>query len=402
MLFAWVFGLTIFGITFAITEIPQPWLMIVVAGVVILVAAQLMYSTISDLESKFKKEISAIEGGANSIIIAAEKFKVSAEEDAALWKKTLLERSSGFPSLVDLIGEYEKLRDQKDEYYLNRKSHPAHRAADLVAEHSRLRREAERKRRQIQAIIEYYESIAPFLLDFKEQEFGDLDAENTLADYTPEEQQDPVTQYLVKDEYRSLSSTERNQRALDRFWSRPKSNWMIGRLYERYVGYLFEADGYDVEYYGIFKGYEDLGRDLICRKGKQVVIVQCKNWSKFKTVFENHIFQFFGTVFYFRDQNRDRDVSAAFYCTTSVSDFARRFASELGVKLFENHVFDRSYPCIKCNISSGGEKIYHLPFDQQYDNVKIEVHKGEFYCKTVQEAEKAGFRRAFRWAGLKQ
>lgn len=46
-----------------------------------------------------------------------------------------------------------------------------------------------------------------------------------------------------------------------------------------------------------------------------------------------------------------------------------------------------------------GGKIYHLPFDQQYDKVKIEKNKGEFYCSTVQEAEKAGFRRAYRWKG---
>jgi hypothetical protein len=32
-----------------------------------------------------------------------------------------------------------------------------------------------------------------------------------------------------------------------------------------------------------------------------------------------------------------------------------------------------------------------------YDKVKIEPHKGEFYCKTVKEAEAAGFRRAFKY-----
>ena len=35
--------------------------------------------------------------------------------------------------------------------------------------------------------------------------------------------------------------------------------------------------------------------------------------------------------------------------------------------------------------------------DQQYDTAIIEPHKGEFYAMTVAEAEKAGFRRAFRW-----
>jgi len=47
------------------------------------------------------------------------------------------------------------------------------------------------------------------------------------------------------------------------------------------------------------------------------------------------------------------------------------------------------------------EKIYHLPFDQQYDNTKI-FEKGEFYCRTTEEAERKGFRRAFRWHGPQQ
>jgi hypothetical protein len=45
------------------------------------------------------------------------------------------------------------------------------------------------------------------------------------------------------------------------------------------------------------------------------------------------------------------------------------------------------------------EKIYHLPFDQQYDRTKIIKSKGEFYAKTVIEAELRGFRRAHRWRG---
>ncbi|MFA6944293.1 MAG: hypothetical protein WC220_00200, partial [Pedobacter sp.] len=56
------------------------------------------------------------------------------------------------------------------------------------------------------------------------------------------------------------------------------------------------------------------------------------------------------------------------------------------------------YPVIKCNIASDGEKIYHLPFDQQYDKTLIK-NNGEFYAATVREAENKGFRRAFRWRG---
>ena len=73
----------------------------------------------------------------------------------------------------------------------------------------------------------------------------------------------------------------------------------------------------------------------------------------------------------------------------------------MGIGLEEKHKFNKEYPSIKCNISQvNGEKIYHLPFDQQYDNTKIETKHNEFYCTTVKEAEKAGFRRAFRYKGL--
>jgi hypothetical protein len=43
------------------------------------------------------------------------------------------------------------------------------------------------------------------------------------------------------------------------------------------------------------------------------------------------------------------------------------------------------------------ERIYHLPFDQQYDTTLIEPTRGERYVATVAEAEELGFRRAWRW-----
>jgi hypothetical protein len=46
-----------------------------------------------------------------------------------------------------------------------------------------------------------------------------------------------------------------------------------------------------------------------------------------------------------------------------------------------------------------GIKIYHLPFDQQYDRTIIEEERNERYVETVKEAEALGFRRAFRWKG---
>ncbi|TRZ52575.1 hypothetical protein D4R99_02515 [bacterium] len=320
--------------------------------------------------------------------------------DNEIYKQSLLEKSSGFPTLLSAIAQYEGMRDEVLEEYLIYKKHPSLKGSEVVKEQSARRRYAEFELKKIKAIIEYYESIAPFLLEYKD-DIVLPENEDLLVEYSEEEKLDPTVNYLTKQEYRSLSSIERNQMALDRFWKRPKSNWLLGRIYERYVGYIYEEKGYDVNYVGIFKGYEDLGRDLICTKKNEIVVIQCKNWSKFKTIYEKHIFQFFGTVFQYKDENKDKKVSAVFYTTTKLPDLARRFAKELGIGLEEELKMENHYSCIKCNISRvDGTKIYHLPFDQQYDKVKIEKRTGEFYCKSVKEAEEAGFRRAFRYKGF--
>jgi hypothetical protein len=184
------------------------------------------------------------------------------------------------------------------------------------------------------------------------------------------------------------------------YWKAKKSKWQVGRDYERYVGYLYEHDGYDVAYYGIEKGLEDLGRDVIATKDGQIDVVQCKRWSAERTIHEKHIFQLFGTVTAFRIDNPHAIVSGRFVTTTKLSDRARAFADRLEIRVDEEFAFDESYPCIKCNVSmADGERIYHLPFDQMYDATVIHRDRGEFYARTVKEAEDAGFRRAFRWHG---
>jgi predicted transcriptional regulator with HTH domain len=64
-----------------------------------------------------------------------------------------------------------------------------------------------------------------------------------------------------------------------------------------------------------------------------------------------------------------------------LSDTAKEFANALGVRYSENFSLKR-YPIVKCNVSSSGMKIYHLPFDQQYDNTKIK-EVGEFYAMVM-------------------
>lgn len=398
---AYALGFAILGIWF-IGFISIQVLVVIAIIYLILVS----YETYKDAEKDLKRQHQQVVNQydedikqLNNKLDLLLKDKEKLIESEELWKTSLIERSSGFPTLLRAIEEYEKNRDEELAKFLEHKKHRAVRSAEILREEAAKRREAKFQARNTQAIIEYYESIAPFLTDLK----GDLivaEEDKIFREYDDEEKEDPVVNYLTKEEYRQLSTEERNQTALDRFWMRPKSKWLLGRLYERYVGYLYEKDGYDVEYVGIFKGYEDLGRDLICQKGNEFIIVQCKNWARFRTIYEKHIFQFFGTVFQYKDANPKRRVRATFATTTQLSDLARRFASELNIELKENFKFDQSYPCIKCNINRvNGEKIYHLPFDQQYDNTKIEVKRGEFYCSKIEEAEKTGFRRAFRWRG---
>ncbi len=52
---------------------------------------------------------------------------------------------------------------------------------------------------------------------------------------------------------------------------------------------------------------------------------------------------------------------------------------------------------IKCNINpQSKERIFHLPFHQQYDKISIGDQKGEKYAKTILEAKELDFRRAFK------
>jgi len=263
--------------------------------------------------------------------------------------------------------------------------------------------------------------LFPFLVEFREDNIDDAllqILESHYQDKESEEGEDPVKVYLSPGEYQSLSISERNQKALDRYTDpkRKKSSFQIGKEYERYVGYVYESQDYDVTYFGIEEGKEDLGRDLICKKGDKIEIIQCKYWSTHKTIHEKHINQLFGTTVkyyidsvgerhqqkqlsFFPELLREGKISASFYTSTQLSETARKFAKALGIAIYENHTL-KPYPVIKCHINKqSGEKIYHLPFDQMYDRTKLEKKYGEFYAMTVKEAEEKGFRRAWKWRG---
>jgi len=345
-------------------------------------------------------------------------FNSVIKQDRQALIKIFKEKSIGFPWLAMAYNDYIELRDEEISQYLEEKEYPALKAAEAVRIANSGKRRVEKEYRIAKYILKYYEDLFPWLMEFRGEDLDDL-IRQTLENKErkiifDEEVDDPAKKWLTQAEYENLSTVEKYQLALDRYRQKRKGRWQIGRDYERYVGYLYEKEGYRVYYQGIVEGLEDLGRDLICTKGKLTEIVQCKCWSQKKLIHEKHINQLFGTtVMYWIKTHSGKgvqlelfpkimhsgDIKPCFITSTILSPAAKEFATALGVKIRENYPLS-SYPSIKCNVSrKNGERIYHLPFDQQYDKTIIEHERNECYVETVAEAEALGFRRAFKWRG---
>lgn len=287
------------------------------------------------------------------------------------------------------------LIDLKIASELEHKARPAFTAAEKVREMSGQKRVLQEQCKLQEYQLNLYEAAFPWLSEFKEISPEDLASVVNIAS-TPENEYSTLKKWLSPQEYQTLSEADRLQLALDRYSNRQKSNWQVGIEYERYVGYCYEQKGYKVRYFGATEGLEDMGRDLIVSKEKKLFVIQCKRWAAEKTIHEKHIFQLYGTTILQVMEHPECQVSGLFITTTSLSSLAKSCANYLRIAVVENFPL-KEYPLIKCNISKEGEKIYHLPFDQQYDRVIINPSDGDCYVSTVQEAEAKGFRHAWRW-----
>lgn len=290
----------------------------------------------------------------------------------------------------------------------------AHRASEIVSMVRQQHRQAIKLLRAYKARARYYEKMFPFLCDLTEGQ-GNVVPQESLeteqSDGVPPT--DNARRWLTDAEYSSKSEVERNQLALERYLRRNKTNWEIGRDFEAFIGHEYARRGYLVEYVGMQEGIEDLGRDLICKRGEETLVIQCKRWAQGRLIHEKHINQLVGTTLEYAQKNggtlrlglhtmRFGDglfgqlIRPVFVTTTELSDTAKQFAASLGVEVAEG-VKVGEYPAIKCNISrQDGRKIYHLPFDEQYDSTIIEPDRGESFAHTVQEAVDMGFVRARR------
>ncbi|MGB0857618.1 MAG: restriction endonuclease [Paracoccaceae bacterium] len=346
--------------------------------------------------------------------ITSEKLDKFQNQVASEIRKIDDEKLELFPWLSQALGDYAELWAERLASKLENKNRPAPKSAESIRALKHRLAMAEKERASLKYHISFYEESFPWITDVSGTSLAEILKEKKESDQTAilsNENKDYARNFLSDVEYSSLSDAEKYQLALNRWKNTKKTNWQIGRDFERYVGYEYEDDGWDVEYFGAIKGFEDLGRDLICKRKGQTRIVQCKYWSKDKTIHEKHIFQLFGSkVEYvintntsngslplFNPMEQHSDIQGVFITSAYLSEKAKQFAKVLQIQFHEGFKLDPEYPMIKCNVSSLGEKIFHLPFDQQYDRIKIEDWKGEHYVTTVEEAINLGFRRAKKW-----
>lgn len=315
----------------------------------------------------------------------------------------LLYSTTPFKDCASLIADLETAVLKDREQYFRYKKNPSLKSAEEVRNLRKMMRGIIEKLKVKEYKLEFLLSMFPGLFEYIDND-EDLIAlqENVSSLDELEETRDRSRDYLSESEWTALSESERNQLALDRYIAkRNKSKASIGRDYEMSCGYIYQRQGFNVIYTGIKYGLNDLGRDLIISRGlgglfageKEILLIQCKCWRKGMPIRENVIMQLYGSAVEYNIENNVEVCPVLMIPSfTDVSDMARKFADHLKIQIVKQEFVD--FPRIKCNIN-GDSKIYHLPFDQQYNRTEIKK-PGEFYAWSVKEAEDKGFRRAHR------
>lgn len=332
-------------------------------------------------------------------ILKEYKFLIKEKDD--VFKELSKSKDFSFNKISSLYSDFLLVQFNLSEKYLITKKRPAHAEAMRIKE---LKKESKFHIEQYRQMLYKYENLLqlfPELTDYVDDFTTILELENKNNLKEIKENFDRVKNFVNKTEYETLSIDERNQLALDRYIKGRKTKWQIGRDYELFCGYEYEKDNWKVEYFGIEKKLEDMGRDLITYKNKEIHIVQCKYWSQKKLIHEKHIAQLYGTTVAYKIEKGEMfNVKPVFITNIELSEKAKLFAKFLNVIVVKKEF--SQFPRIKCNygIDEYGieTEIYHLPFDQQYDKT-IMNRKGNFYAFSVKEAVNRGFRRAYKYYG---
>jgi len=348
---------------------------------------------------KIERELKSQKDKSLILSINNSNLKKCIDEKDVLYKNIQKIDNTAIKTIASLYSDFVTIQYEISEKYLKRKSHPAYKEATRITE---LKKETKQYIVQFKEIQYRYEALLNLFPELSKY-IEDFDSIKNLTNNEGldvlVENYDRSRDFLSKEEYERLSVDERNQLALNKYIIGKKSNWQIGRDYEMFCASELRCVKYKVIEFGIEKRLEDMGRDLIATDPSgDLFVIQCKYWSSDKLIHEKHIAQLYGTTIMFELENKyfDKKIYPVIMTNITLSETAKNFANRLGVIIADKRPF-REFSRIKCNINDGN-KIYHLPFDQQYDRTKIE-NDGEFYATTVKEAVSMGFRRAFRHLG---
>ena len=133
------------------------------------------------------------------------------------------------------------------------KSQPAKSSADEISEAKRKFRKSQIECKTMLYKYEFLLTAFPELRKYVEDEKGLLSLSEAQSYNDFSDNYDRVRDYLSADEYRRLTTTQRNQLALDRYNARPKSNWVIGTEFEMYCEHILRRRGFETIDYGVRK-----------------------------------------------------------------------------------------------------------------------------------------------------
>ena len=361
-----------------------------------------LFQTKTELERSYRKDKRELEIEVQNEKALLAKTKTELERKEITLRE-VIDSTRPFGKLAEMRTDLEMVVFDESINFLKFKRYPAYSAADEIRRFKNISAKINREAKEIQYKYEYILEAFPEIKEYIENDLDLLEVGENASYKELEEARDRRKDYLSNEEYSSLTESEKSQLSLKRYLERPKTKWQIGRDYEMSCAFQLIEKGYSVEMHGIKYGLKDLGRDLIAIKSirglhdDEVLVIQCKNWSKDRMIRENVIMQLFGSVIMYRiDEHSlfNQKIVPVLMIPphTVISDVALQFAKKLNVRIWR--MANRDYPRIKCNINQGS-KIYHLPFDQLYDRTEIK-NVGEFYAWSVEEAESKGFRRAKR------
>ena len=159
-----------------------------------------------------------------------EKRRETAERELAereeAFRLLTSDTAAGFTLIADAWADYEKARTAQASLELRKKDRPAPHAAEAVRAKGVELAEAVRRAKAAEWIVELYEWQLPWITELREAAELESFVKRDPADETKRDE-DPAARWLSAEEYKSLSTAERNQRSLDRYL---KSQRPLGSL----------------------------------------------------------------------------------------------------------------------------------------------------------------------------